>query len=104
MTVPEERIKSIVSLLTVVGGEVVHGDGAYVKLAPALPPPSPDWSPVARYGGYYPASARKSIALQGCGVAGCAVHGASAHGWLADTPASDAKAFWGAFGCSCWMA
>ncbi len=104
MTVPEERIKSIVSLLTVVGGEVVHGDGAYVKLAPALPPPSPDWSPVARYGGYYRASAPKPGAANRCGVAGCAVHGASGHGWLADTPASDAKAFWGAFGCSCWMA
>jgi predicted amidohydrolase YtcJ len=104
MTVPEERIKSIVSLLTVVGGEVVHGDGAYVKLAPALPPPSPDWSPVARYGGYYRAGAPKPGAANRCGVAGCAVHGASGHGWLADTPASDAKAFWGAFGCSCWMA
>ena len=65
MTVPEERIKSIVSLLTVVGGEVVHGDGAYVKLAPALPPPSPDWSPVARYGGYYPASASPTSTVQG---------------------------------------
>jgi hypothetical protein len=33
-----------------------------------------------------------------------AVHGTSAHAWLTDAPSSDAQAFWGAFGCGCWMA
>lgn len=50
-TVPEERIKHLESLLTIVGGEVVHGAGAFRSLAPPLPPVSPSWSPVATYGG-----------------------------------------------------
>jgi hypothetical protein len=56
-TVPEEQIKRIESVLTVVGGKVVYaaeplsslGEG----LTPAhLPPVSPTWSPVAHFGGY----------------------------------------------------
>ena len=38
--------------LTIVGGKVVHGAKKYADLAPPLPPVSPDWSPVARFGGY----------------------------------------------------
>jgi predicted amidohydrolase YtcJ len=104
MKVPEERIKSIVSLLTVVGGDVAHGDAPFSKLAPPLPPASPDWSPVARYGGYYRATQAKKASTPRCTGLECAVHGGSAHAWLADAPTSDAKTFWGAFGCSCWMA
>ncbi len=53
MTVPEEQIRDIASVLTVVGGNVVHGDGPFGKLAPPLPPASPDWSPVSKFGGYH---------------------------------------------------
>ena len=59
MTVPEEQIRDITSVLTVVGGNVVYGDGSFGKLAPPLPPASPDWSPVSKFGGYYKRS-RKS--------------------------------------------
>ena len=59
--VPESRIASIESELTVVGGRVVHGSGTYAKLAPELPPVSPEWSPVARFGGHWSAT-QKSIA------------------------------------------
>jgi predicted amidohydrolase YtcJ len=102
MTVAEDGIKDITSMLTVLGGNVVHGDGPFGKLAPPLPPSSPSWAPV---GGYYrksgaqPAPAKKQAAAACCGV-----HGDRAHAWLADVPVSDEKAFWGAFGCSCWMA
>jgi len=41
-------------VLTLVGGEVVHGEGEFAALAPALPPVSPSWSPVARFGGAAP--------------------------------------------------
>jgi len=51
-TVGAEKIKRLESLLTVVNGKVVYGAGAYAPLAPALPPVSPGWSPVAVYGGY----------------------------------------------------
>jgi len=53
MTVPEERIRSIESLLTVTGGEIVYAVGPFADLGPPpLPAVSPEWSPVAVYGGY----------------------------------------------------
>jgi hypothetical protein len=51
--VPEDEIKRIESVLTVVGGKVVYAAGDFAKHAPALPPVSPDWSPVKAYGGYH---------------------------------------------------
>lgn len=53
MSVPEQAIKELASVLTVVGGNVVHADGPFGKLSPPLPAASPDWSPVNRFGGYY---------------------------------------------------
>ena len=50
--VEADEIRRLESVLTMVGGRVVHGIGDYAKLSPALPPVSPDWSPVARWGGY----------------------------------------------------
>ena len=57
MTVDEPRIRHIESVLTVVGGKVVHGTGGYQGMAPPLPPAAPDWSPVGYYGGYQRADA-----------------------------------------------
>jgi predicted amidohydrolase YtcJ len=52
-TVPEEQIKDIESLLTVVAGTIVYAAKPFDAFAPpALPPVSPDWSPVAHFGGY----------------------------------------------------
>ena len=51
-TIPVEDVKEIHSLLTVVNGKVVYGEGDYEKLAPALPDVIPAWSPVKFYGGY----------------------------------------------------
>jgi len=50
--VPDEEIRDIESVLTIVDGKVVYGAGAFASLAPPLPPASPGWSPVATYGGY----------------------------------------------------
>jgi hypothetical protein len=52
-SVPEEEIKRIESVLTVVGGKVVYGAGEFARLAPPALPVSPDWSPVGIYGGYH---------------------------------------------------
>lgn len=49
-TVPDEGIRGIESVLTVVGGSVVSGSGVFAGMSPALPPASPDWSP-ARWRG-----------------------------------------------------
>ena len=50
--IPDEEIKDIYSLMTVVGGEVVHACEQFSQLNPPLPPVSPSWSPVKYYGGY----------------------------------------------------
>lgn len=86
LSVPEPAIKELTSVLTVVGGKVVHGDGLFGKLSPPLPTASPDWSPVSRFGGYYqgpgaiqtPAASSSSIACS---------HGLEAQ-----------------LACNCWMA
>jgi predicted amidohydrolase YtcJ len=52
LTVPEDRISQLFSVLTMVGGKVVYGDGKYAALAPPTLKASPDWLPVSRYPGY----------------------------------------------------
>nr|WP_285527510.1 amidohydrolase [Streptomyces lavendulae] len=52
LTVPEEVIPDIESVLTVVGGRIVHAAAEYAGLEEAAPPVSPAWSPVAHFGGY----------------------------------------------------
>ncbi|HYS08855.1 MAG TPA: amidohydrolase [Myxococcales bacterium] len=55
LSVPEEQIKRIESVLTVVGGQPVFAATPYAGLVPTpLPPIKPEWSPVAFYGGYAP--------------------------------------------------
>jgi predicted amidohydrolase YtcJ len=106
MTVAEDEIPDIESVLTLLGGEVVHGAGDYADLAPALPAAMPDWSPVRSFGGYQhraQAAASQHFAA-GCGCAhACAVHGhAHAQALAAPSVAADDRSFWGALGCSCW--
>jgi predicted amidohydrolase YtcJ len=50
--VPEEEIKRLESVLTLVGGKAVYATGDFAKLSPPALPVSPDWSPVKVYGGY----------------------------------------------------
>jgi predicted amidohydrolase YtcJ len=52
-SVPEEEIKGVESVLTLVGGKVVYGAGEFARLAPPALPVSPGWSPVGVYGGYH---------------------------------------------------
>lgn len=65
LTVAEEEIPRIESVLTIVGGKVVHGAGDFGNLAPPLPI-SPDWSPVGTYGGYHRAAAASSVIMKAC--------------------------------------
>ena len=52
-SVPEDEIKSVTSVLTVLDGRVVFGAGDYSSLSPILPDILPVWSPIKYYGGYY---------------------------------------------------
>jgi predicted amidohydrolase YtcJ len=103
LSVPESRIKALSSVLTVVGGKVVHGEGDFADLAPPLPKASPAWSPVGRYA---PLRAAPQTALHrkaaGCCAAPCGVHGhRHLFAALSEPPAGDRAAFWGALGCGC---
>jgi hypothetical protein len=107
--VPEDGIGDITSVLTILGGRVVHADGDFGWLAPDVPEAMPDWSPVRSFGGYQSASLPDPLAGSaalasacGCGTS-CGVHG-HAHGraWAPSVPVSDDRSFWGALGCSCW--
>ena len=102
--VPDNEIVHIRSILTMLGGKVVHGDGDFAPLAPELPRPMPDWSPVATFGGYYQTPEAKQKLASACGCASsCGVHGhdhAAALG--ANVPAADVQTFWGSLGCGCW--
>ncbi|CAN5211852.1 amidohydrolase [soil metagenome] len=50
--IPDEEIKSIYSVMTFLGGEIVHAMDEFIDHNPPLPPTSPDWSPIKYYGTY----------------------------------------------------
>jgi len=51
-SIPDEEIKGLESVLTMVGGKVVYASGGLSKHAPPPLPVSLDWSPIKHYGGY----------------------------------------------------
>ena len=51
--IPEDSIKDLQSVLTMVGGKVVYGAGPFSNLAPPAPQVKQDWLPVKSYGEYY---------------------------------------------------
>src|SRR6201997_3653016 len=51
-SIPDEEIKQLESVLTIVGGKIVHATEEVSALAPPALPVSPSWSPVKEYGGY----------------------------------------------------
>jgi predicted amidohydrolase YtcJ len=72
--IPDEQITRLESVLTLVGGRVVYGAGAFAHFAPPPLPVSPDWSPVATYGGYPRQAAGVIIPARH-------VHVSARHGW-----------------------
>jgi predicted amidohydrolase YtcJ len=90
LTVPEEEIKGIESVLTVVGGRVVYGAKEFGGLAPPPLPVSPDWSPVGAYGGYH-----RGLEAPAAFHEGCACH-TRRQVW-----SPKESRFWG-IGCDCF--
>jgi predicted amidohydrolase YtcJ len=108
--VPAAEIRGLSSVLTLVGGRVVHGAGDFAGLAPPLPPASPSWSPVGAFASPASRAAGQAAPLpqharachDGC-ASGCGLHGHSHQiAWASPLPVSDKRAFWGALGCSCF--
>jgi predicted amidohydrolase YtcJ len=106
----EDEIADITSDLTMVGGRIVYGAGAFTALDDGkLPPAMPDWSPVRTFGGYGAWADKEAAAVQRRAMASCACdHACGVHGhdhanaWSSNVPASDLQSFWGALGCACW--
>ena len=90
--VADEQISALHSDLTLLGGKPVHASGDFNDLAPPLPAPMPDWSPVKHYGGYQHGSAAPAAAAAGL-MARAPAHACSLHGAASGLPA---------FGCTCW--
>jgi predicted amidohydrolase YtcJ len=107
-SVDDEDIRQIVSLMTVVDGKVVYAAAPFDTFDPPLPPPMPDWSPVAfgsRYwkSGQAQADSRNSRRAAVARGPGCGVHGhASTPQYMAEAGDEGQHRFWGAIGCSCW--
>jgi hypothetical protein len=111
LAVPEERIKGIESVLTIVGGRVVYAAQEFRGLDPAPPPVLPEWSPVKAYGGYgAPLDVRKAARsgvpivphrhAAGCRSSWCR-HAAPELLTAAGTAAPRFGDFWG-LGCDCF--
>jgi predicted amidohydrolase YtcJ len=65
--VASDRIRGIESLLTVVGGNVVHAAGEFSPQAPPPIPVLPEWSPVSKFGGHWRAAASAGPMPVACG-------------------------------------
>ena len=90
LTVPEQEIRGIESVLTIVGGKIVYAGGDFGSLAPPPLPVSPEWSPVGRYGGYHSASPAAILRHSEC----------ICHGHRRIWSPKDAR-LWG-IGCDCF--
>ncbi|MGE0864362.1 MAG: amidohydrolase, partial [Vicinamibacterales bacterium] len=93
--VPDAEIRSIVSDLTVVGGSVVYGAGGFEGLAPVLPTPTPDWSPVR-------AAANRGQAAAVVQARACCEPPGHRHATVETPGTADVRSLWGAMGCGCW--
>ncbi len=107
MRVPDEEIKNITSVMTVVGGKIVYADQEFKSHDLPLPPVSPDWAPVRHFGGYQ-AKGLDHLATSDCTSHGCSIHGQGADGklsrWLGLNSKKERPSFenpW-ALGCGCF--
>lgn len=103
-TVAEEEIKTLESVMTVVGGKIVHAAAEFSRHDPPAIPVMPEWSPARHYPGHYrsvqPAA---QTALPHACAGSCSVHGHRHEAALrSSVPVADHVGFWGSLGCSCF--
>jgi predicted amidohydrolase YtcJ len=89
-SVADEEIKSLESVLTIVGGKPVYAAEEFTELAPPLPPVLPEWSPVAAYGGYFKPAIAPAVACSSL-----------EHAHRSQHRCHDNQ-LGGGFGCLCW--
>ncbi|MDR2982397.1 MAG: amidohydrolase [Puniceicoccales bacterium] len=110
-SVPDEEIKGIESVLTVVDGKIVYATDEFSKYDPPAIPVLPEWSPVAVFGGYgapldVQKAVRAGVPIAHEHTAHCHTHGCShsAHQLFAGAESSTRPKysdFWGP-GCGCF--
>lgn len=109
LAVPAENIRQITSVLTMLGGRIVHANGPFNSHNPPLPPASPDWGPI--HAAPTPAMRTRDYARIAAqhhhghahGGTPCQLHGHNAGiAWTRPIPVNNASSFWGALGCSCF--
>lgn len=110
MSVPQEEIKAIESVLTIVGGRIVHATEEFAPHAPPPIPVLPEWSPVMVFGGYGAPLDMRKAARAGVPVAHEHSHECREHGCAhalqqlfsaAETARNRYADFWG-LGCDCF--
>lgn len=110
MTIPEDDIKNLRAVMTVMDGNIVYATDEFSDFNPQLPPAMPDWSPVNEFGGYYGLqqadnNTKSKVVSNNCCANMCDIHGHH-HiiAWNNPIPIDDKlkNAFWGAVGCSCF--
>jgi predicted amidohydrolase YtcJ len=77
--VPDPEIAHIEALLTVVGGRIVYAAGEYEGIDELLPPVTPEWSPVAHFGGYQASPAQDRSGVRQAELLGEAVAESEQH-------------------------
>jgi len=106
---PEEAIKDIEAVLTIVDGRIVYANGEFKDLDPAPLPVLPEWSPIKAYGGYGAPldthqSARAGAAHEhgpACHKHGCRHAGDQLLAAVTRRRAPRYSEFWG-LGCDCY--
>ncbi len=106
--VPEDNIKQIESILTIVDGKIVYGAQEFGPLSPKAIPVLPDWSPVSKVTRSYqkvenPIQGVQKNALPHQCQGACSIH-AHKHEIARNSniPVSNFSGFWGTLGCSCF--
>ena len=103
-SIPEERIKSLESVLTLVNGKPVYATDEFQTLAPPPLPVSPDWSPVAHYGGYHNKTTIPAASSYRPSSLGCCSPSQRSSSQLSSALLSKVGSlagFWGGMGCAC---
>ncbi|MDR0842985.1 MAG: amidohydrolase family protein, partial [Acidobacteriota bacterium] len=101
-SVPDEKVKGIESVLTVVDGKVVHAAQEFAFFAPPPLPVLPEWSPIKVFGGYgAPLDAKKAARVGVAMPVEAACHGGHCHHSAHNTAQNPYAGFFG-LGCDCF--
>jgi predicted amidohydrolase YtcJ len=104
--VPEQEIKTIESLLTIVDGKVVYAAADFSPLGPPPLPVLPEWSPVKTFGGYHRAPVGQATMSQSSTIVHSCCEGlvrALLGSWSRSVPQPLGNMGFGGIGCDCFV-